>query len=105
LASVFTAQFALTHACWLFTYPLAGWLGEIFGIGPAMILLSLISLAGSVNALWVWPMTDPEKLFHEHYDLPDNHPHYRDKEMKDGRQGRRHRFIIDDEHKVWSTQG
>ncbi len=25
--SLFAAQFALSHACWLFAYPLAGWLG------------------------------------------------------------------------------
>lgn len=25
--AVFAAQFALSHACWLITYPLAGWLG------------------------------------------------------------------------------
>ena len=26
--SLFAAQFALSHACWLITYPLAGWLGN-----------------------------------------------------------------------------
>ena len=25
--ALFAAQFALSHACWLATYPLAGWLG------------------------------------------------------------------------------
>src|SRR3546814_8763069 len=25
--AVFAAQFALSHGCWLITYPLAGWLG------------------------------------------------------------------------------
>ncbi|MDH5797935.1 MAG: MFS transporter, partial [Paracoccaceae bacterium] len=30
--AVFTAQFALSHACWLLTYPLAGFLGLAFGL-------------------------------------------------------------------------
>ena len=36
---VFAAQFALSHACWLLTYPLAGWIGHALGMGSAMILL------------------------------------------------------------------
>ena len=29
--SLFAAQFALSHACWLLTYPAAGWAGDAFG--------------------------------------------------------------------------
>src|SRR3546814_15896387 len=29
--ALFAAQFALSHACWLLTYPLAGWLGAEIG--------------------------------------------------------------------------
>ena len=37
--AVFAAQFALSHACWLLTYPLAGWTMTAFGTVPALILL------------------------------------------------------------------
>ncbi|MDQ7992919.1 MAG: MFS transporter, partial [Propionicimonas sp.] len=36
LGDAFAAQFSLSHACWLLTYPLAGWLG-ILGLGPAAL--------------------------------------------------------------------
>jgi hypothetical protein len=32
--ALFAAQFALSHACWLLTYPLAGGLGATIGLGP-----------------------------------------------------------------------
>ena len=31
-SAVFAAQFALSHACWLLTYLLAGWLGADAGM-------------------------------------------------------------------------
>ena len=30
--AVYAAQFALSHACWLVFYPLAGWLGARAGL-------------------------------------------------------------------------
>jgi MFS family permease len=47
--AVFAAQFALSHACWLLTYPLAGWLGSSAGIVPTSLVLCLVELRGSVN--------------------------------------------------------
>lgn len=29
--ALFAAQFALSHSCWLVTYPLAGWVGAAWG--------------------------------------------------------------------------
>src|SRR5713226_7592168 len=37
--AVFAAQFALSHACWLLTYPLAGWLGSSAGILPTLLVV------------------------------------------------------------------
>jgi len=99
--AVFAAQFALSHACWLVTYPLAGWAGEAFGMGAAMAILGVLALAASVLALSIWPAGDPSEIAHEHPDLPPDHPHLR------GAHGRRHRHavVIDDEHRVWPTHG
>lgn len=54
LADVFAAQFSLSHACWLLTYPLAGWLG---GVGLSATALVLAAVAGSATlvAARVWP--------------------------------------------------
>lgn len=101
--AVFAAQFALSHACWLLTYPLAGWAGEAFGLPVAMVLLGTVALAGFATALSVWPSEDPKELLHEHPDLPPEHPHFR-KHRGEGRH-HKHVFVIDDEHRAWPTHG
>jgi MFS family permease len=53
--AVFAAQFALSHACWLLTYPLAGWTMTAFGTVPALILLGGLAAFGIVAALRFWP--------------------------------------------------
>ncbi len=103
--SVFAAQFALSHACWLLTYPLAGWLGLTLGMGPAMHLLGEIALIGTVAARLVWPADDPEIIEHVHRDLPPDHPHLRNATRRGDTFRHRHAFVIDDEHRAWPTQG
>jgi MFS family permease len=101
--AVFAAQFALSHACWLVTYPVAGWAGEAFGLPVAMGLLGALAFAGAALAIYTWPKGDPVELHHEHPDLPPDHPHlqgYRDKVF-----GHSHVFVIDDEHRVWPSHG
>jgi hypothetical protein len=99
--AVFSAQFALSHACWLLTYPLAGWTGAQFGMGPALGVLGLVALAGVAIAKRVWPAEISRDLVHDHPDLPPDHPHLR----AHGAHRHRHRFVIDEEHRVWPTQG
>lgn len=101
--SIFSAQFALSHVCWLLTYPIAGWVGQAFGLPVAMFILGVIALAGSVIAFFIWPSDDTKELVHDHSDLPSNHPHLRAYQT-DGKR-HRHRYIIDDEHRAWPTQG
>jgi hypothetical protein len=54
--AVFAAQFSLSHACWLVTYPLAGWLGG-FGLGSAALALAALSAAGTLATAMLWPRT------------------------------------------------
>lgn len=61
--AVFAAQFALSHACWLVTYPLSGWLMTAFGTVPALLVLAGVALAGIVTAMRFWPTGDPEVGF------------------------------------------
>lgn len=54
-SAVFTAQFSLSHACFLLTYPLAGWVGAQVGqVGAAAVLAVLATLAAATAAR-LWP--------------------------------------------------
>lgn len=95
--ALFAAQFALSHACWLVTYPLSGWLMTQFG--PVAILGALAALAGigAILALRFWPQEDPEILEHSHDNLPLDHPHLK------GARRHAHSFVVDDQHPRWSS--
>jgi predicted MFS family arabinose efflux permease len=94
--ALFAAQFALSHACWLVTYPLAGWLMTDFGPFTAFAVLSGIAVLGTGLALRLWPSGDPSVLEHRHDDLPLDHPHLH------GDRTHRHAYVIDDHHRRWA---
>lgn len=83
--SLFSAQFAWSHACWLFFYPLAGWIGTRWGVSVAFGFLGLAAATAIVVASRLWPQDDPEAIEHVHED------------------GTRHThaFWIDDSHTQW----
>lgn len=49
---VYTAQFALSHACFLVTYPVAGWLGALSLTGAAVTLLGIAFAAATAALLF-----------------------------------------------------
>ncbi|WP_078910090.1 MFS transporter [Streptomyces sp. NRRL S-87] len=61
LTPVFAAQFSLSHAAWLVTYPLAGWVGARAGLLAAVVALGLIGLAAAVAAVLLWPARDADR--------------------------------------------
>lgn len=75
--AIFAAQFALSHACWLICYPLAGRFGAGFGLEATFVLMSVIGLVGIALAMRLWPAGDPSDIPHEHPELPNDHPHVR----------------------------
>ena len=94
--AVFAAQFALSHACWLLTYPLAGWLGSSAGIVPTLLVLAALTFAGVLIAWNVWPAIDADVIPHQHPELPSGHPHL------DGKPSRHaHAYVIDNLHHQW----
>ncbi|MFX0543840.1 MFS transporter [Roseovarius sp. S1116L3] len=99
--AIFAAQFALSHACWLLTYPLSGWLMTAFGTLPALLVLAGLAAIGIGAALRFWPAKALDSLPHEHPDLPPDHPHL------EGQVGKvhRHEIIIDDLHRHWPMRG
>lgn len=96
--AVFAAQFALSHACWLVTYPLAGWIGAGAGLSAAALILAAIGAASLVAVLRVWPAGDRAILPHDHPDLPPDHPHLAEHGPQHA-----HPVVIDDLHRRWPT--
>lgn len=100
--AIFTAQFALSHACWLLAYPTAGWLGPWLGLEMTLAILALVAGGSVLLAVKVWPAHGTEVMEHSHPDLPSNHPHLRE---HGGARRHSHPIIIDDEHLHWPSQG
>jgi MFS family permease len=95
--ALFAAQFALSHACWLIAYPLAGRVGAMFGLETSALVLAVLATASIIVAWRVWPARDPESLSHIHDDLPASHPH-----LHGAHNGEHeHVYIIDDLHHSW----
>ena len=104
-SAVFAAQFALSHACWLLTYTVAGSLGAAYGMVPTLMTLAGLSLMGVIVALKVWPATDPDQLAHTHPDLPPEHAHLREGEPLGAHASHIHPFVIDGLHHQWPRAG
>lgn len=98
--ALFAAQFALSHACWLVAYPLAGWAGAAFGLPLTALVLAALAGAAIGIGLAVWPADDPEVIEHDHDDLPADHPHLRGA-GRGRRRAHAHAYVIDDLHAAW----
>lgn len=117
----FSAQFALSHACWLIFYPVAGQLGVHFGVPAAALVLGAMVLVSAAVAAGLWPGNDPVNLLHGHAGIVHEHVHthglHHDHEHE-GWEGpephshpHRHRairhahdFVIDDHHTEWPVR-
>jgi len=94
--AVFAAQFALSHACWLLTYPLAGWLGLSSGIVSTSLVLAGLTFVGVFIAWRLWPAMDSDVIPHQHPELPSGHPHLRGDSSRHA-----HAYVIDNLHHRW----
>ncbi|EFE53633.1 transporter, major facilitator family protein [Providencia rettgeri DSM 1131] len=89
--ALFAAQFALSHSCWLVTYPLAGWVGATWGITASFSLLTFVAACSVLIALVIWrPEHEVSSLVHSHIDVKTNSKIIHE-----------HDFVIDDEHPSW----
>ncbi|MEM6311798.1 MAG: MFS transporter [Pseudomonadota bacterium] len=114
----FAAQFALSHACWLVTYPIAGWLGSPFGLPAAFLGLCALAILAVATGYFVLPAEDVRDLEHDHsapdlthWHVHDEH-HQHDHEGWEGPEPHRHPhhhaamrhshdFVIDLYHREW----
>lgn len=52
---LFTAQFSLSHACFIIGYPVAGWVGAIAGQPASAAVLAILATLSTVAAFRLWP--------------------------------------------------
>jgi MFS family permease len=114
----FAAQFALSHFCWLFAYPLAGVLGAAFGTGAAFAGLAAVVAIAALAAARLWPREDWMELEHRHEAFLHEHLHVHDEHHRHGHAGwegpephshphrhaplrHRHAYVIDLHHSQW----
>lgn len=94
--TLFAAQFALSHACWLIAYPAAGMVSAAYGTGAAFLALATLCAIGIIGLFALWPAADPAQIAHLHDDLPADHPH-----LQGDSDGHAHTYLIDDLHQSW----
>ena len=99
--ALFAAQFALSHVCWLVTYPIAGWLGAKSGLPLTFAALGLIAAVAVFAAVRLWPAHDPDEIEHVHDTLDAGHPHLADAVRVDNGHRHAHRYVIDSCHTEW----
>ncbi len=114
----FSAQFALSHGCWLLAYPIAGQLGARIGIETAALIFGGAVLLFTIIAARAWPSADAVVLEHTHETENHQHEHAHDEHHRhdhDGTEAREphshshghesvrhsHPFVIDDHHAHW----
>ncbi|KAF1024392.1 MAG: hypothetical protein GAK37_03126 [Pseudomonas sp.] len=96
--ALFAAQFALSHVCWLITYPLAGWLSANAGLAVSFATMAGIALVATITGTLLWRAShDQVQVAHRHDDLPADHPHLA---LAHG-EVHVHDYVIDDLHRRW----
>ena len=116
--AIYAAQFALSHACWLIAYPLAGWIGGMLGLTAVFTVLAVVALVSTAAALALWPADDPGELEHRHDTLEHEHQHVHEEHHRHEHEGwegpephrhphrheplkHKHPYVIDLHHPVW----
>ena len=117
---VYAAQFALSHLCWLLTYPLAGFIGATFGLGAAFAVLAALAVVGTTAAGVFWPASDDRDVEHTHQRMAHEHVHTHDDHHQHEHEGwegpephshahvhapirHKHTYVIDLHHPRWPT--
>lgn len=64
--AIYAAQFALSHACWLVTYQVAGRVGDVYGLFEAFAVLGGIVVISGIAAAFLWRGEEQDTI-------PDTH--------------------------------
>lgn len=73
--AIFAAHFAASHAAWLITYSVAGYVGAAFGLAAAATGLGALAILGVALAQRTWPPGEETAVAHAHPDLAADDPH------------------------------
>jgi len=121
LPKLFAAQFTLSHACWLLSYPAAGWMASALGFQTAFLVFALVSLVAMFVSQQLWQDDDPAEIEHQHDELYHDHLHYHGSHHQHGHEGwegpephrhphkheavrHSHKYVIDGHHTEWPTK-
>jgi MFS family permease len=117
--SYFSAQFALSHLCWLITYPITGFLVLYYGFSFSALFLSCVVLTCFIFSILFWPDEQDRNLTHshelrihthEHNHKDQHHLHLHndnqeqethDHEHEHEEVSHKHKFVIDLHHQEW----
>ncbi len=97
--ALFAAHFALSHACWLIAYPVAGFVSASVGVDVAFLALACLCFVGAIGAALAWPSHESEQIAHRHDDLSADHPHH-----SGAVETHAHAYVIDELHRRWPPQ-
>lgn len=117
-AQIFASQFALSHLCWLVAYPLAGWLGSVWGMGTTFTILAVLAAIFAILGGMLWRPIMGAPLEHSHPAHSHTHIHTHDAHHQHDHEGwegpephshphdhpplrHRHNFVVDDHHPHW----
>lgn len=95
--ALFSAQFSLSHACWLITYPLTGWLTVTVGFTGTWLVLTGLAAAGTGAAVAMWPRFGGDLVRHRHDDGADREHVARSRRTRRG-WTHSHRAVVDEHH-------
>ena len=116
----YAAQFALSHACWLIAYPLAGTLSATVSMPVTFAVLAVVSGAAVTAAARLWWGGERQPLRHSHQAVLHEHLHNHDEHHQHEHRGdegaephvhihrhapvtHSHDFVIDLHHPQWPT--
>lgn len=94
--ALFAAQFALSHACWLITYPLAGWMGAKAGVTASFIALTVVAGSALLLSIFIWRPAHEEAFVEHTHEGSDDSGHGSDMSGT-----HKHPYVIDEQHPRW----
>ena len=97
--ALLAAQFSLSHACWLLTYPLTGLLGTLAGPAAAWSVLGALAVVGALTARRAWGAA---VVRHVHAGEPTGH--LADAEPHASGWVHTHHVVLDRQHTRWPVQ-
>lgn len=106
--SYFSANFSLSHLCWMIAYPLTGFLGLYFGLDTTFLIIAVISFVAFIFAYKIYPNPDELAIEHTHKKHTHSHEgidnlHHENEEYTHTHQAitHKHKFVIDNHHTTW----